>query len=220
MKKSDIFTMNKAQNSGWHMLFRFSLLVFFSSVILKAPAQCPTVVATPSSTSICSGSTATILLKSDQTETTYSWTALQTGVVGAADGLGSAITNNLSATDATPGSVVYTITPLSKGCKGTPAVITIKVNPTPGITAVPLSSTLISGTASSISLTSDVTETNFSWTVIRSGVSGATDGSGPIISQTISAVAERGVATYHITPNFKGCIGNSINVKVIVKKKI
>lgn len=220
MKKSDFLTMNEAQNVGWRRLFCVSLFVFLSVNILDVQAQCPSVVATPSSATICSGTTASILLKSDQPGTTYSWTVSQTGIVGAADGTGSGITCTLTSTEAVSGSAVFTITPIAKGCKGTPAIITIKVNPEPEITAVPQTSAIISGSASAIKLKSDVADTEFSWTVIRSGVSDASDGSGAVISQIISATAEKGIATYHITPSFKGCVGNSINVKVMVKKAL
>lgn len=212
--------MNEAQNIGRHKWLFVSLFVFLSVNVLKVQAQCPSVFASASSATICSGTTATILLKSDQPGTTYSWTVSQTDVVGAADGTGSGITCNLTSTEAVSGSAVFTIIPIAKGCKGTPAVITIKVNPGPEITAVPQISTIISGSASAIALRSNIDDTEFFWTVIRSGVSGASDGSGPVINQKISATAEKGMATFHITPSFKGCAGNSINVKVIVKKTL
>lgn len=219
MKKSSIFSTSKAQNSEWLRLFRFLFFVFLSVTFLKAHAQCPSVIATPSSATICSGINTNIVLKSDISGAEFSWTAASTDVAGAADGKGSNINNILATMEAGTGTVVYTITPIANGCKGTPATVTIKVNPVPVAFAVPTTSTITSGTASSISLTSDVVETSFSWTVSRSGVTGAASGSGSVISQTISTVSEKGSATYRITPDFKGCGGNSINVKVVINKK-
>lgn len=211
--------MNKTQNSGWSTLLRISLIIFFSATILNIQAQCPTVSAIPISTNICSTTTTSIELKSDVPGTAFSWTSASKDVAGGTDGTGFIIANTLSAMESLTGSVVYTITPTANGCKGTPATVTIKVNPIPTVTAIPISSTISSGTAASISLTSDVAETAFSWTVSRSGVIGAAAGSGSGINQTISTTAKNGSATYRVTPNFNGCAGNSINVKVIVVKK-
>jgi len=219
MKKSSIFYCIKVHNFDSHWLFPVLLVLFFAASILKTQAQCPTLKASPSSSVMCSGTDISIELKSDIVGTTFSWIATTTNVAGATEGKGATISNILAASEAHSGSVVYTITPFANGCKGASANITVTVNPRPEITAVPLTSTIASGMASAIALTSNVSETEFSWTVTRSGVSGAAPGSGHSISQIISAVADKGIATYRITPNFKGCAGNPINAKVIVKKK-
>lgn len=219
MKKSYIFSCIKANNFKWSRLFQFSIILLFSASFLKVKAQCPTATASPSVVTICSGTNTSIELKSDQLKTTYSWTVVQTDVVGANDGMGSTIAHTLTATDAISGSVIYTITPLANGCKGTTATVRISVNPTPVISATPLASTITSGSDASIALTSDAEETAFSWTVIQSGVTGAKAGYGKEIGQTLRATSETGIATYHITPNLKGCAGEPINAKVIVKRQ-
>lgn len=218
MKKSYLSTTLKAQDLKLHWLFRVLFIVFFSTIIFNARAQCPIASAEASLTTICSGTIASIALSANQIGTTYSWTIVQDGIVGAADGAGSRIAQTLTATDAAAGSVVYTITPLANGCRGASSSVKITVNPIPGITATPLTSTIPSNSAVSIVLTSDAAETAFSWTVIRSGIDGAIAGSGSVINQVLTANAEKGIVTYRITPDFKGCAGEPINAKVIVKR--
>lgn len=218
MKKSYLSTTLKAQKPEFHWLFRVLFVVFFSTTILKTQAQCPTASAKASLTTICSGSIASIALSADQVGTTYSWTIAQEGIVGAADGTSSRIAQTLTATDAATGSVVYTITPLANGCKGVSSSVKITVNPIPVIAATPLTSTIASNSPVSIALTSDVAETAFSWTVIQSGTDGAIAGAGSVINQVLTTNAQKGIATYRITPNLKGCAGEPINAKVIVKR--
>lgn len=75
--------------------------------------------------------------------------------------------------------------------------------------------TICSGTSTSISLTSTEAGISYTWTVIQSGTSGATTGSGNTISQTLSGA---GTATYTITPYeiVSGCLGAPIEVTVTV----
>lgn len=218
MKKSYLSTIIKVQNPRHHWLFRGFFIFLFSTSILDMQAQCPILTAKASQTTICSGTNASIALSANQIGTTFIWTIVQDGILGAADGTGSRIAQTLTTTDAASGSVVYTITPLANGCKGTSSNVKITVNPIPVVIPSPLTSTIPSNNEAAIVLTSDVAETVFSWTVIQSGVSGAKAGSGPIIAQLLKATADRGIATYRITPDLKGCAGEPINAKVIVKR--
>src|SRR5204863_7022862 len=88
----------------------------------------------------------------------------------------------------------------------------------PIATATPPSQTICSGSTTSIDLSSNIPDTTFSWTVTQSGVSGASDGSGSSIAQTLSTTAEvTGTATYTITPMSEGgCEGSPITVIVTV----
>ena len=65
-----------------------------------------------------------------------------------------------------------------------------------------------------INLTSTVVGTTFSWTVIQSGVAGASGGSGTTISQVLTGT---GTATYTITPHYETCSGTPIQVVVTVR---
>lgn len=194
-------------------------MLFLSLTFLQVQSQCPTAAAISTAATICSGSSAAIELTSNQPGTVYSWTTVQTNVVGAMDARGSAVLQVLTATNALPGLVTYTITPFANGCKGEPVIVIISVMPIPVISASPLTSAIFSGNNTTIDLTSDADETEFSWTVIQSGVSGAIRGTGSEISHTLITTADKGIATYRITPNLKGCAGESINAKVLVKKQ-
>lgn len=87
----------------------------------------------------------------------------------------------------------------------------------PVATASPAELTITSGNAISISLTSTVPGSTFSWTVTQSGVSGAVAGSGSSIAQTLSLTGTlAGTASYTITPMANGVSGNTITVTVTV----
>lgn len=93
----------------------------------------PVISANPNSPIICSGQNTGIALSSNVTNTTYTWTVVQTGVTGASNGNQTgnnvSINQTLTTTGNSSGTAVYTITPTSGGCAGTPIVITVTVNP-------------------------------------------------------------------------------------------
>lgn len=87
----------------------------------------------------------------------------------------------------------------------------------PVATATPTAQTIDSGTVIAIALSSSIQGTSFSWTVIQSGVSGASSGSGTSIQQTLYATgATAGTATYSITPSSNGTFGSVVSVSVTV----
>ncbi len=177
----------------------------------------PVVTASPSAQTICSGNPTSIVLTSNVAGTTFVWTIIQVGASGASSGGGTTIAQTLLATGVTAGTVTYSITPTANGCSGLPISVVITVNPKPVITVTPASQTICSGLATSISLTSDVAGTTFSWTVALTGVSGATASSGSTIVQTLSTTGVvAGTAVYTITPSASGCPGNPINVIITV----
>lgn len=177
----------------------------------------PTITATPSAQTICSGAATGIALTSNVAGTTYSWTVTQTNVSGASASSGSNISQTLTATSTSAGTATYTITPTANGCSGTPIVVTITVNPTPVVTATPSSQSICSGTAASIALTSNVTGTTYSWTTAQSGASGASNGSGSTITQTLTATgASPGTVTYTITSSASTCGGSPVVATVTV----
>lgn len=177
----------------------------------------PVVTATPASQTICSGSTSGIALTSNVTGTTFSWTVTQTGVTGAANGTGSSIAQALTTTGSVSGTAIYLITPTANGCQSSPISVTITVNPIPTVTATPSTQTICSGGVASTTLSSTVTGTTFAWTVIQTGVSGATAGGGSSITQPLNATGTTsGTAVYTITPTANGCSGFPITFTVTV----
>jgi gliding motility-associated-like protein len=177
----------------------------------------PVAVATPASQTICSGNATAIALSSTTPGTTFSWTVSQSGVSGASAGSGSSIAQTLNATGTTAGTATYTITPTSGGCVGSPITLVITVSPRPVVTATPSSQTICSGAATGIALTSNVASTTYSWTVVQSGVTGASAGSGSSIAQTLNTSGTvAGTAVYTITPTAAGCAGTPITVTITV----
>ncbi|MDP1747317.1 MAG: PKD-like domain-containing protein, partial [Bacteroidota bacterium] len=215
------YIFNKAQIFRLQRSLQLTFVLFCFISFQKGKAQCPN--ATPiAATTICSGAITAIALTSDLGGTTYTWTAVQTDVVGASDcsvGCGSTIADTLTAVEVYPGTVTYTVTPFTAGCPGggLPILVNITVNPIP--LAIASNSTICSGATSSVAITSDVVGTTFAWTVIQAGVSGASPGSGSLIAQTLNTTgASSGIATYNITPTAGGCVGEPINTKVTVRQ--
>ena len=176
----------------------------------------PVATATPAAVTLCSGSAPTVNLSSSIAGTTFSWTVTQNNVTGASSAIGSTINQTLFTVNPHIGFANYTITPNYAGCSGAAVPVNITVNNVPNVTATPSSASICTGTAPNITLTSTDTSASFSWTVVQSGVTGATSGSGTIISQTLTTTGNTsGTATYTITPTANGCIGTPINVVVI-----
>jgi hypothetical protein len=89
-----------------------------------------------------------------------------------------------------------------------------KDDPAPPVaTATPATQTINSGSATSIALTSSIDGTTFAWTVVQTGVTGATVGSGGFITQTLTGA---GTAVYTIVPTANGAVGSSITVTITV----
>ncbi len=180
----------------------------------------PNATATPSTQIICSGGITSIALSSNVSTASFNWSINQSGVTGGAPGSGSSISQTLATTGSTSGTAVYTITPSTVNCTGTPITATVTVNPLPVATAMPATQTVCSGDATSIILTSNVAGTIFNWTANQVGATGATSGSGSTIAQSLSATGtSSGTVTYTITPSVGSCIGSSIQVTITVNPK-
>src|SRR5690606_12882465 len=95
--------------------------------------------ATASDVTICSGENAQIAINANPKNvvgTTFSWVATPSAnVLGSYDGNGSMINQQLTTTDANIGTVIYTITPSSNSCDGTPLNVTATVNPVATVSA-------------------------------------------------------------------------------------
>ncbi len=181
----------------------------------------PTVTATPSSQSVCSGNPTSIILSGTVAGTTYAWTAaLTTGTAsGFADGNGNSITQTLINNTAAPATVTYTITPSANGCSGSPITVLITVNPLPVATATPALQTICTAGTTSITLASTTAGTTFNWTAsLTSGTAtGFANGSGTSIVQTlINNSSSSATVSYTVTPSANGCTGTPITVIVTV----
>ncbi|MCC6600397.1 MAG: hypothetical protein IT223_06955, partial [Crocinitomicaceae bacterium] len=81
----------------------------------------------------------------------------------------------------------------------------------------PTSQTLCSGESTSFNLSTSPAGGSLNWTVLSGGLTGATDGSGNQISQTLATTGnDPGTATYTVTPTYMGCAGTPQMVTVEV----
>ena len=176
----------------------------------------PTVNASPITETICSLQSTGIVLSGSIAGTTFSWVPSTTTVSGAFTDSGTIISQVLTETTTSVGTVIYSITPSYNGCSGTPISVSIFVTPKPILSLFPASQTICSGTSTSIVLSSSMTNTNYNWNVIGTNVSGALAGTGPIISQILTVGNASGNAVYSIVPNVNGCPGNPIEVTINV----
>ncbi|MFN8343112.1 MAG: PKD-like domain-containing protein, partial [Cyclobacteriaceae bacterium] len=165
--------------------------------------------------SICSGSTSNVVITNPNgvSGTTFSWTAVASGVTGASNSSGTVISQTL--TSAGGGTVTYTITPSANGCAGTPVVAVVTVNPIPVGNAVAAGTHVIcSGTTLAITPTSNVASSTFAWT----GSNGS-GGTGVIDDAPVNSTNAPVNVTYTIVPtgpapNF--CVGAPFNIVVTV----
>lgn len=180
----------------------------------------PTVTATPTTLTMCSGSSTSIVLTGSPAGVTFNWTAVVSGVTGASSGTWTgSLPFTIAQTLATVsgGTVVYTITPSLDGCIGTPVNATVTVTPVSiAATVTPGTTSFCSGGTTNIILSG--TGTTFNWTAVASGVTGASSGTGTgsfTIAQTI-ATTSGGTVVYTITPSVGTCTGTPITVIITV----
>lgn len=188
--------------------------------------QKPIATATPSAQTICSGSTASVSLTSNLSGTNFSWlTASNASITGESTSAQSSsiINNSLTNTTNTPITLNYTVTPIAAGCSGTAITVPITVNPIPIATATPSNQTICSGSASSVSLTSNVSGTTLTWlTTSNASITGesTTAQNGSIINNTLTSNTTSPITlNYTATPSASGCTGTAISVPITINPK-
>jgi gliding motility-associated-like protein len=142
----------------------------------------PAVTATAAPSSICLGASSVLSASSTITSTTYSW------MPGSLSG--SPVTVSPLTT------TTYTVTGTATGCTGTNTV-TVTIKPNPVITPTANPSTICNGASSSLSASSSVPGTIYSW------VPGNLPGS-PVSVTPITTT------TYTVTGTAAGCTGSNI----------
>jgi len=89
--------------------------------------------------------------------------------------------------------------------------------PLPVAIVTPTAQTIDTGTSTAIALSGSIPGTTFTWTVVQSGVTGASSGSGNSINQTLSVAGQdAGTVTYSITPLSGGISGSVTPVTITV----
>jgi gliding motility-associated-like protein len=176
----------------------------------------PDVTANPSPATVCSGERTSIVLSSKVAGTTFSWTTDPLAVIGSFPDTGSTIAQTLVTNSSIPGTVDYTITPTASSCVGVPITVNVTVNPTPEVFGS-AGTVICSGESTNIILSPKILGTDFTWTVVQNGVTGAEDGGGGnTIDQILEAGTTVGTAAYTITPILNGCKGKSITIVITV----
>lgn len=136
------------------------------------------------------------------------------------------VTNTTRVTVTPAVTTTYEVTSSLNGCtsygaEGT-TLVTVTVNKRPNVIAGP--KTICSDDSTDVSLSSDIIGTEasstFAWTVVQSGVSGASAGNGPMIAQKLTSTgASSGTAVYTISPTSKGCAGTAKTITVTVNPR-
>ncbi len=133
---------------------------------------------------------------------TYAWSVAQaSGISGGSSSSGTPIAQTLSnSSNTTSATATYTITGTASSCTASITAV-VTVNPVPAVTATPSSSSICTGTAPSIGLSSSLGSTTYAWSVAQaSGITGGSSGSGTPIAQTLSnSNGTSATATYTIT---------------------
>ncbi|TSA23679.1 MAG: PKD domain-containing protein, partial [Bacteroidetes bacterium] len=183
----------------------------------------PELTVSPMWDSICSEEMTNINLTSAVLNTGFTWTAAQGigNISGFSDGTGPLIAQQLFNPDPVAGSILYTITPATSYCTGVDTTFTQWVKPLPHLTNQPKGDSICSNTGPNITLTSDVTNTWFTWTVTGSSgnISGFSDQPVPttLLNQTLTNLGyDIEWATYLVAPTAAGCAGPDSNYVVTV----
>jgi gliding motility-associated-like protein len=186
----------------------------------------PTVTPSPPSQSFCSGVTTNINLTSTVPGSAFYWTATGTSVTGqsgSVTGSGAISINQtlvLNTNQVAAGQVTYVIVAEANGCLGAPVTVVVTVNPIPNVIVSPasLTETICSGGTTNISFSGAINNTVYTWSVVSSvGVSGALNGNGTSINQTLTTTGtSQGTVVYEVTPSLNGCTGTSKRITVTV----
>ncbi|MEI6766250.1 MAG: PKD domain-containing protein [Bacteroidota bacterium] len=186
----------------------------------------PQINMAPPSQTVCAGDTSILInLSSNVSGTTYTWTGNATaGISGhLASGSGNIPGMILTNSTVTQGTVTYSAIPTANGCTGNLGQSVITVNPVPAVTNSPMIQQICSGQWSSlVTLTSNVANTQFAWSVIHSGgITGFTgSGTGTIPAQLlVNPGTSPDTVIYHIIPTITAgiaCSGIETNYLIIV----
>ncbi len=159
---------------------------------------------------ICSGDTISIPLTSSIPGSTISWTtANQSGnISGQSAGTGDTISQQLISNSFVLDSLRYTIGATADGCPGPDTSIWIFVRPTPDINFTPATFGLCDGQTTTVSISSNVAATSFSWSASSGNpnISGYSGGTGNTIQQTLwTSDPSSDTVFYHVTGAANGC---------------
>jgi len=189
-------------------------LLFFTSLSIYSQ-DCSAVKTLSDDQDICLGQNATITMFASEVGVSYELINEATGLpVGVIPGNGTDINFTVTPTIAT---TYYIKGTCLLGTFDLTEKVTITVKQVPSAIATPASQNICSGSTTNIALSSPTGGTTFSWNVAQVGVSGASNNTGNVIAQTLTATGSvPGIATYTIIPSNNGCSGTPIVVQITV----
>jgi len=193
----------------------------------------PSVVATPSSASTCSGTAPSISLSGGAT---YSWTgtpdagtAIGTGnngdpSTGTSSTISEVLTNSSSSA---AGQVIYSVSTVSAaGCpSASNTLIVVDVNPSPTATVTDANNQVISGETfcnggtTDLHLGSSISGTTFAWSSTLSGNPYSSGTANPIQESIPNNGTSDVTVIYTITPSANGCDGAPVTATEVVEAK-
>ncbi|MFW0714622.1 PKD domain-containing protein [Pedobacter sp. N23S346] len=174
---------------------------------------------------ICTGKTVDYTPTGLVSGTTFNWTATGSANVTGFTASGTGVINDLLTNSdlTTNGTVTYIITPQKDGCSGPPFNFVVTVTPSPDVTATAPNLTICNSTSSAITLTSAVTNVNYTYS---STVTGSITGNGnrPVATAAnqindvlINTGTTPGTVTYTVTPvSAGGCTGVATSITITI----
>lgn len=167
---------------------------------------------------LCSGEETNISFNVFPAGTNVSWTVTQLNVTGASAGSGTTIQQTLFSSSVS-GKAVYHITGQNGNCISQTWKDTIFVTPRPDISFSPPGiSSICSGSAANITLQSLFQGVYFDWLPLPSSITGASSGSGSIISQPLfNSSLTLDTITYLAYASLNNCAGDSVFIHIGVK---
>jgi gliding motility-associated-like protein len=185
-----------------------------------------TTITSDASATICNETAQNYSITSNVSSVTFSWSrAAVAGISNAAvsNQTSNSITESLVNTTSSPIAVAYTIVPAANGCSGASFTYTILVDPTPALSNTSFSQVICSeGSSVPVTLTSNVSGTNFTWIATASpGITGFTaSGTGLITAQTlVNTGSTTGKVTYQIKTFYNNCEGLTSTYTINVNPK-
>lgn len=181
----------------------------------------PVVTNNPLNKAICSGDNTSITLTSNVAGTTFDYTAsvtagTVTGFTATATGV-TAISDVLSNTTTSAGTVTYVITPVANGCPGTPVNYLVTVNPIPSIAALPNITACSNDAVPAVTLTSTPAGATFTWTNSNTAIGLAANGTGNVPAFTATNTTASGITgVVSVTPTLNGCTGAAVTYTITV----
>jgi len=185
----------------------------------------PDVSNVPMNKEICNNNNTDVDLTSHIAATLFTWTATgsSTNIIGFTGNPtpSTHIGDNLINLGDINETVTYHITPHANGCDGITVDYTITIVPSPYLTNSPLDTSICNGQPTGLTLHSNVSGTQFSWTCTPSSanITGYANSTTPgtLINQTlINAGFDNESVIYHVTPENSGCQGSMTDYTVTV----